>query len=141
VADVGAQVVIDRDGSRAGIDPGGVKIKVLEVGGPADGSEHGLGRRVLDRAAGDEADGDLAAAAPRAWTLAPVVTFMPLASNAWLSAAEMPASAPGTIRGPASTSRTSAPKSAKIEAIWQPVSAPPMTATSCGRALRVKMSW
>ena len=33
-----------------------------------------------------------------------------------------------------------APRSAKIEAIWQPVSAPPMTVTSCGRALRVQMS-
>ena len=77
----------------------------------------------------------------RAWTFAPVMTLMPLASNAWPSAVEMLVSAPGTSRGPASMSRTSAPRSAKIEAIWQPVSAPPMTVTSCGRALRVQMSW
>ena len=66
---------------------------------------------------------------------------MPLAANAWLSAAEMLASAPATSLGPPSKSQTRAPKSAKMEAIWQPVSAPPITATSCGRAVSARMSW
>jgi hypothetical protein len=129
VLDVGAQVVIDREGSRVAGDSGGVKIEALEVGGPADGGECGFRLCVFGGAAAGETDDDLLAARSRAWTLAPVMTLRPLASNAWPSAVEMLVSAPGTSRGPASMSRTSAPRSAKIEAIWQPVSAPPITVT------------
>jgi hypothetical protein len=35
---------------------------------------------------------------------------------------------------------TSLPRSAKIEAIWQPVSAPPMTATRPGSLVSEEMS-
>ena len=42
--------------------------------------------------------------------------------------------------GPASNRVTATPKSSKMEAIWQPVSAPPITATRSGRPASDRMS-
>src|SRR5689334_3808798 len=61
VPDVGPQVVIDWDGSRVAGNSGGVKIEVLEVGGPADSGEYGVRGGVSGRAAGSVADDDLLA--------------------------------------------------------------------------------
>src|SRR6185437_5549067 len=63
VPGAGPQVVIDRDGSRAAGDCGGVKVEVLEVGGPADGGEGGLRRGAFGGAAAGEMNDDLLAAA------------------------------------------------------------------------------
>src|SRR5689334_8420938 len=54
VPGVGPQVVIDREGSWVAGDSGGVKIEVLEVGGPADGGEGGLRRGAFGGAAAGE---------------------------------------------------------------------------------------
>ena len=77
---------------------------------------------------------------PETWTLAPVMTLMPLASNAWPSTGEMLASAPGNEPGTGFDEPDVGSEVGETEAIWHPVSARPMTVTWCGRALKVKMS-
>jgi hypothetical protein len=59
VLDVGPQVLIDRDSSRAAYDRGGVEVEAPEVGGPADGGEGGLRCCVFGGAAPSEMDDDL----------------------------------------------------------------------------------
>jgi hypothetical protein len=140
VPDVGAQVVIDREGSRVAGDSGGVKIEALEVGGPADGGECGFRLCVFGGAAAGETDDDLLAAAFQGLDAGAGDDLEAFGLERLAQRGGNAGSAPGTSRGPASMSRTSAPRSAKMEAIWQPVSAPPITVTRCGRALRVQMS-
>jgi hypothetical protein len=72
--------------------------------------------------------------------MVPVRTRMPCASKdrarPWLTAW----SALASKVGPASKIVTLTPKSDRMEAIWQPVSAPPTIATPDGRLVRDGMS-
>ena len=63
VLDVGTKVVVDGDRLTVAGNPGGVKIEVVEVGGPADRGEDGADIGALNRVAVAEADGELFTAA------------------------------------------------------------------------------
>src|SRR5215211_3250054 len=72
--------------------------------------------------------------------LAPVTTSIPRRVKAAPRAAERSWSARGTSRGAYSSTSVWQPKSARMEASWQPVSAPPMTAIRPGSAVRARRS-
>ena len=65
--------------------------------------------------------------------LVPVMTSIPLASNAAVRPAETSWSERGLIRSANSRTVTFEPKSTRIEASWQPVSDPPMTTEDTGQ--------
>ena len=69
-----------------------------------------------------------------------MATVIPRPRKARLSSADTSASADGIRVGPASNTVTATPKSSKMDAIWQPVSAPPITATRSGRLFSDRMS-
>ena len=75
-----------------------------------------------------------------ALTRVPVRTVMPRAAYAWVRPALTAGSALAISDAAASKTVTRTPKSARMEAIWQPVSAPPMTAASAGRLVSDGMS-
>src|SRR5580693_8408031 len=116
VPDVGAQVLVD--GNRAG--PGA-------AAGPVPSPPRCSMRTSPPRRARDS-------------TIVPVAMVMPRARKARPSPSDTLGSAAGTRTGPASYTVTAAPRSARTDAIWQPVSAPPITATRRGRLASDGMS-
>ena len=122
-------------------DPGGIKIELREVGGSADGGEHSPGTGVLHRAAAGEADADLLTAAFQSQDRGAGAQLHPFSRKRLAQCRGNAGIGAGNELRAGFEEPDAGPRSVKIEAIWQPVSAPPMTVTSPGRALRVQMSW
>ena len=130
VADVRPQVLIDGDHARFGADPGRLQVQLAGLAGQptakntASAAACPVARRRTvidaDRPAAPAQAGDEGARG--AWSC-------PGPRNARPSSVDTSWSAAGTRTGPPSNTVTAAPRSAKMDAIWQPVSAPPITAT------------
>jgi hypothetical protein len=123
-----------------GRDAGGGQLQPLKVGGPAHREEH----RIHQPASGPirllVVDLDAALGLDELLGAGPVTTSMPRRVKAASRAAERSWSARGMSRGASSSNRVWQPKSARMEASWQPVSAPPMTATRPGSAVGARRS-
>jgi hypothetical protein len=134
------QRVIDRDVSAGGVDADLRGADHVGVPRPTDREEHRIDIESPLLPAGSVSTVAPPPLRSSRLTCVEVSTTMPRSRKDAVSASDTSWSARATSLGPASISVTSTPKSAKIDASWQPVSAPPTTAAEAGSAVRLRRS-